>query len=379
MNADRVAAFRRVKRMVVKIGSSLLMGSSAQGLRVKFLGSLARQLKVLSDRGVTPLVVTSGAIAAGLHEMGWSARPKEIPRLQALAAVGQSNLMHAYETTFKRHGLKVAQLLLTWDDLSRRARYTNAKNTLAELLRNKVVPVVNENDTVAVEEIKFGENDTLAGLMAHLSESDLLVLLTDIDGLYDRDPRATDARLVTDVREWSEALETAAGGSRSAVGTGGMASKVRVAKRMFRSGLSTAILSGHARDGLLRLFAGETLGTFFHPTGKRMHARERWLAWGARPTCGVVVDDGAKRALLERKTSLLPSGVRGVKGHWELGDVIRIEDATGREIARGVSSFSSEDANRIKGLKSAQVVSTLGGDVAGELVNRDHLVLTGDL
>jgi glutamate 5-kinase len=380
MNEERIKSLRRVDRVVVKIGSSLLTGASAQGIRLGFLRSVARQLKILSDRGVTPLVVTSGAIAAGLSEMGWTRKPKEIPKLQALAAVGQSNLMQAYETTFRKVGLKVAQLLLTRDDLSNQVRYRNARNTLNELLKSKVVPIINENDTVAVDEIKFGDNDTLSVLVTHLAEAGALVILTDIDGVYDRDPRKdSSARLVHDVAGWDPGLEAAAGGSKSMVGTGGMASKVRAAKRMWKSGLPMAILSGEARNGLVRLFDGETIGTYFHPAGQRMHAQERWLAWGAQPKGSVKVDEGARKALVQKKTSLLPSGVRNVQGHWETGDVIAILGPDGCEVARGVSAYSSLETDRVKGMKSSEIPSVLGKPVAGELVHRDHLVIMEDL
>ncbi len=381
MREARLKTLGRVDRVVIKIGSSLLTGASAQGIKLPFLRSIARQLRVLSDRGVTPLVVTSGAIAAGLSEMGWGRKPKEIPKLQALAAIGQCNLMQAYETTFKRQGLKVAQLLLTREDLSNKKRYQNARNTLGELLDSGVVPVINENDTVAVDEIKFGDNDTLSVLVAHLAEADALVILTDIDGVYDRDPRKEpEARLVHDVPGWDPALEAAAGGSKSLVGTGGMASKVRAAKRMWKSGLPMAIVSGQAKDSLVRLFDGEKIGTFFHPTAdRRMHAQERWLAWGAQPKGSVTVDEGAQRALSQRKTSLLPSGVKGLKGHWEAGDVIRILGPSGEEVARGVCAFSSQETERIKGLRSSQLAATLGRTVAQELVHRDHLVIMEDL
>jgi glutamate 5-kinase len=274
----------------------------------------------------------------------------------------------------------VAQVLLTRDDLSQRSRYLNAKNTLSELLRHGLVPVINENDTVAVEEIKFGDNDTLAVLAAHLVEADLVVLLTDTDGLYDRDPRGDrEARLVHDVWDWDPALESAAGGSRSMVGTGGMLSKVKAAKQARKSGIPLAILGGEVRDVLVRFFKGEGLGTLFHAPGERMGSQERWLTWGSRPRGAVVVDDGARKALVERRMSLLPTGVKGVRGHWEAGEAVRIEDASGKEVARGVCSYSSEETDRIKGLRSADAARRLGRPGAGELVHRDRLVLMDEL
>jgi glutamate 5-kinase len=380
MNEARRKSLHTVDRVVVKIGSSLLTGASAQGIRLGFLRSMARQLKALSDRGITPIVVSSGAIAAGLSEMGWTHKPKEIPKLQALAAIGQCSLMQAYETTFRKSELKVAQILVTREDLSNKARYLNAHNTLNELLGSGVVPIINENDTVAVDEIKFGDNDTLSVLVTHVAQAGCLVILTDIDGVYDRDPRKdSSAKLVHDVMGWDPALESAAGDSKSLVGTGGMASKVRAAKRMWQSGLPMAILSGETVNGLVKLFDGETIGTFFHPAGHGMHAQERWLAWGALPKGTVVVDEGAHRALVQRKTSLLPSGVKGVKGHWETGDVIRILDLEGHEVARGVSGYSSQETDRVKGLKSSEISALLARKDVGELVHRDHMVIMEDL
>jgi glutamate 5-kinase len=289
--------------------------------------------------------------------------------------------MQAYETTFRKHGLKVAQILVTREDLSNKARYLNVHNTLNELLGSGVVPIINENDSVAVDEIKFGDNDTLSVLVTHVAQAGCLVILTDIDGVYDQDPRKdSSAKLVHDVMGWDPSLEAAAGGSKSLVGTGGMASKVRAAKRMWQSGLPMAILSGQAKNGLIKLFDGENIGTFFHPVGQQhMHAQERWLAWGALPKGTVVVDEGAHRALVQRKTSLLPSGVKGVKGHWETGDVIRVLDPEGHEVARGVSGFSSQETDRIKGLKSSEIATLLGRKNIVELVHRDHMVIMEDL
>jgi len=380
MIEQRKKHLSRSRRVVIKVGSSLLTGSKATGLQSGFIRNLARQIKTLQSDGRQCLVVTSGAIAFGLQEMGWDRRPREIPRLQALAAVGQSNLMQAYETAFGKVGLKVAQVLLTQDDLSDRNRYSNAHNTLEELFRYAIIPVVNENDTVVVQEIKFGDNDTLASLVAHLVEADLLVLLTDTKGLYRADPKVDpDAELIRDVFKWDPAIDQAAGRSGSLVGTGGMLTKVRAAKRMMRSGVPMVIAPGSTKDVLLKLFKGDAIGTFFHPVEKRMASRKRWLAWGVRAKGDVVVDEGARRALVERNTSLLPSGVRRTTGRWEAGEVVRILDIDQREIARGVANVSSQEMEKIKGLKTADAARTLGHNIPEEVIHRDNMVRTEEL
>lgn len=378
MGDERSKHLGRVKRLVVKVGSSLLSGAKGRGIRKPFLGHLAREIRALQDRGLQCIVVTSGAISEGLAEMGLPSRPKEIARLQALAAVGQSNLMHDYEVVFKRSGLKVAQLLLTREDLSSRVRYGNARNTLEELFRYGVVPVVNENDTVAVEEIKFGDNDTLATLVCHLSQADLLVLLTDADGLHTRDPRLDPgAELIREVRVIGPELERSAGPPQGPHGTGGMRTKLLAAKGMMASGIPMVIARGGTRHVLQRLLDGESLGTLFIPAAGRVGSRKRWLAWSVRPTGEVRVDEGACRALLERDSSLLPSGVKGILGHWEKGGVVDIAGPDGRKVARGICNHSSEELERIRGLKTQEAAARLGPGRPPEVVHRDNLVKLG--
>jgi len=375
MNAERMKHLSRVRRVVIKVGSSLLAGPEAGSVETRFIGRLARQIRELQAKGMHCLVVSSGAIAFGMHEMGLKRKPREIPKLQALAAVGQSNLMHAYETSFGRRGIKVAQVLLTQDDLSHRFRYSNARNTIEELFKNGIVPVVNENDTVIVEEIRFGDNDTLATLVSHLVGADLMVLLTDTDGLYRADPKIDPgAERVRDVLRWEAMFDHGAGAAGSEVGTGGMLTKVRAAKRMMRSGVAMAIVPGRARSVLSRLFAGEDVGTFFHPSEQRMTSRKRWLAWGVRTRGDVAVDEGARRALVERNTSLLPSGVKQVAGRWEAGDVVRIVGPDGREVARGIAGISAADLDRVKGMRTKEAASVLGRPVPDEVVHKDDMV-----
>ncbi len=375
MNRKRLESLGRVRRVVIKVGSSLLAGDRAAGVQTGFIQGLARQIRTLSGQGRQCLVVTSGAIAFGLQELGWDKRPKEIPKLQALAAVGQSSLMKAYVTAFARRRMKVAQVLLTQDDLSDRQRYSNARNTLEELFGEGIVPVVNENDTVVVQEIRFGDNDTLASLVAHLVEADLLVLLTDTEGLYREDPKVRpDADLIRDVVQWDPAFEQGAGRSGSMVGTGGMVTKVKAAKRMMQSGVPMVIAPGRVTDSVLRLFKGEPLGTFFHPGGRRMKSRKRWLSWAVKPRGEIVVDEGARKALLERNTSLLPGGVKHLTGHWSAGDVVRIVGPDGRGIAKGVAGLSSQELDQVKGKRTAEVPKILGYNVPEEVVHRDDLV-----
>lgn len=378
MEGERAGVLKGVRRVVVKVGSSLLTGPEARGLRTRFVTGLAAQIRALQEEGREAAVVTSGAIASGLAELGWRRRPVEVPRLQALAAVGQSNLMHAYESSFRRHGLKVAQVLLTHDDLSNRRRFTNARNTLTELFRSRIVPVVNENDTVAVREIKFGDNDELAALLCDLVDADLLVLLTDAEGLHWEDPRVNPrAGLVREVRQWSADLDRLAGAAGSRVGTGGMASKLAAARRLTAGGIPVAVAPGRCTRVLLRLLAGEPVGTLFHPRGPRLTARKRWLSGGVQPRGDLIVDEGAERALRERHTSLLPSGIREVRGHFAQGDPVRILGPGGREIGRGVTNYASSELEKIRGRRSQEIVEVLGYKMYDEAVHRDHMALGG--
>ncbi len=377
--SERKNHLSTVKRIVVKAGSSLLTDFTSKKIKIRFLTSLAKQVHALQIRGIQSVIVTSGAIAAGQFELGFRKRPKEMAQLQALAAVGQSRLMQAYGTTFQRFGMKVAQILLTREDLSDRVRYSNAHNTFMELFRHGIVPVVNENDTVAIEEIRFGDNDTLGVLVSHLCEADLLVLLTDKDGFFNEDPSLNPkATLISDVYRWNDLLERGAGKSVSKVGTGGMLTKIQAAKNMMRSGLPMVIANGANRLVLNRILDSENVGTFFHPSASKMTSRKRWLAWSVRPKGELVVDEGAERALTDRNKSLLPSGIRAVQGAWSRGDIVRILALDGREIAKGISNYSSKDVDLIKGLKTIEVFQKLGTGLAEEVVHRDNMVKTAD-
>jgi glutamate 5-kinase len=377
MTLERKTHLSKVKRVVIKIGSSLLTNTTKQTIQTSFLNHLAFQIKALQAKNIQCVVVTSGAIAAGLYQLKLKEKPKEIARLQALAAIGQSHLMHSYELAFKKNGLTVAQLLLTWDDLSHRNRYSNAHNTLNELFRYRIIPVINENDTVAVEEIKFGNNDTLGVLVTHLSESDLLILLTDTDGLFDEDPRLNPkAKLIHEVESLNADIEKKATSTRSLVGTGGMQTKVKSAKSMMQSGIPMIIANGKLKNVLTRILNAEPVGTFFYPAGVKMNSRKRWLAWGVRPSGEIRVDEGAQKAICERDKSLLPGGIRSIEGSWSVGEVVKVIGMNNQEIAKGIVNYSSGDLQLIKGLKTEQIVQKLGHKGTDEVIHRDNLVKT---
>jgi glutamate 5-kinase len=375
VNSERNRFLSPARRIVIKIGSSLLTDEKKREIRTLFLKRLAEQVHALQQRGIQCLIVTSGAIAAGLYVMGKKERPKEIAQLQALAAVGQSDLMNAYKTMFKGFGLKVAQILLTREDLADRNRYSNAHHTVIELFRHHIVPVVNENDTVAVEEIKFGNNDTLGVLVAHLCEADLLILLTDTDGFFDEDPRLNpQAKLIPEVYHLDGGMEKNATKSKSMVGTGGMKTKIQAAKSMMQSGTPMIIANGNEKNVLLKIMGCETVGTFFHPSVQKMNSRKRWLAWSVRPKGDIVVDEGAKKALLEQGKSLLPTGVKMILGKWDQGDIVRIVDAGKQGIAKGIVNFSSMELDQIKGLKTSEIPFKLGRKTSDEVIHRDNMV-----
>lgn len=377
MVLDRKMHLSKVKRVVIKIGSSLLTNTAKKSIQTSFLNHLALQIKTLQQKKIQCVVVTSGAIAAGFYQLKLKEKPKEISRLQALAAIGQSNLMHSYVQTFKRQNLNVAQLLLTWDDLSHRNRYSNAHNTLKELFQYNIIPVVNENDTVAVEEIKFGDNDTLGVLVTHMSESDLLIILTDTDGLYDEDPRLNPkAKLIHEVERLSAEIERSATNSRSLVGTGGMQSKIKSAKRMMQSGIPMVIANGKVKNVLTKIMNAEKAGTFFYPSNGKMNSRKRWLAWGVKSSGEILVDEGAQKAICDKGKSLLPGGIRSLEGNWSAGEVVKIIGIEHQEIARGVANYSSTDLELIKGLKTGQIAEKLGRKSADEVVHRDNMVKT---
>ena len=368
-------ALPAARRVVVKVGSAVL--TAEDGLDLAAIAELSRQISSLWDQGREVILVSSGAVAAGMRRMGIAKKPAVMREKQAVAAVGQGALIRKYEKAFEEHGKTVAQVLLAGYDLSRRVSYLNARNTLQTLLSWKVTPIINENDTVATEELKFGDNDNLSAMMAHLLDADALVILTDIDGLYTSDPRTDpSARLVPELScTGKKGRDIVCAGSGSAVGTGGMASKVAAAKKATDAGIPVAITNGKKPGTLLSVLSGETCGTFFPPSEKRMARRQCWLAWAARPKGVLVVDEGAEKALVTGKKSLLPVGVKEVSGVFSEGSPVAVKAQNGKIIAKGLSSFSSADILRIMGKPSSMIEEILGGRQHDEVVHRDNLVL----
>jgi glutamate 5-kinase len=362
------------KRWVVKIGSALLT-QDGKGLSRETLAPWVEQMATLSKQGIEVVLVSSGAVAEGMSRMGWSKRPHNLHELQAAAAIGQMGLIRTYEACFRRHDMHTAQVLLTHEDLADRKRYINARTTLRTLLSLGVVPVVNENDTVATDELRFGDNDTLAALVANLIEADLLILLTDQEGLYDSDPRINkDATLVSQQRIDSPQLDQIAGGSSSALGLGGMITKVRAARQAGRSGTATIIAAGRREGVLPQILNGDNIGTLLTPTQEKQAARKRWLA-GQRVRGHLTLDDGAVRVLKESGRSLLSVGVIDVAGEFVRGAVVTCQDSSGKEIARGLVNYNSQETSRIKGKASSEIETILGYVDEDELIHRDNLVI----
>jgi len=368
------ASLKSARRVVVKIGSALLT-RDGQGLNSDGIQNWVGQVAQFRARGVEMLLVTSGAVAAGMQRLGRPRRPHALHELQAMAAVGQMNLVQVYESAFQRHGLHTAQVLLTHDDLANRKRYLNSRSTLRTLLGLGVVPVVNENDTVATEEIRFGDNDTLAALVTNLVEADLLLILTDQKGLYDRDPRQdTDAKLVAEGIAGDKQLLSMAGGS-GALGRGGMRTKLLAAEKAAHSGASTVIASGREENVIVRILSGEVVGTHLKAQQGRVAARKQWLAGHAHAAGGLKLDAGAVRVIRESGKSLLPVGVKAIEGTFTRGEVVSCLDPEGNEVARGLVNYSSEEAARIIGHASDKIESILGYVDEPELIHRDNLIV----
>lgn len=371
----RTSILKKVKRIVIKIGSRVLTGDE-NGLDHAFIARLAAETASLRQQGRQVIIVSSGAVAAGKRELGIEGRPKSIPQKQAAAAIGQSRLMRAYEEDFGRFGHKVAQILLTRDDLANRRRFLNARATLDTLLDFGVIPVINENDTVVVDEIKFGDNDNLSALVTNLAEAHLLVILTDIDGFYDSDPRANpDAKLIHLVKSITRETERAAGDSGSSVGTGGMVTKLAAAKKAGQFGVPTLMLNGTVPGILTEAFAGREVGSLFLPVRESLNRRKHWIAHTLRPSGRVIVDDGARAVLSRQGKSLLPSGVIRVEGEFDRGACVRVCGADGAEIARGVVDYSHAEIERILGHRSNEIEAILGYKYGDEIIHRDNLVV----
>ena len=367
---------RNAKRLVVKVGSSLVT-NEGRGLDADAIGQWCEQLATLVKDGREVIMVSSGAIAEGMNRLGWSARPKAIHELQAAAAVGQMGLVQMYETKLRENGIGSAQVLLTHADLADRERYLNARSTFMTLLQLGVVPVINENDTVVNDEIKFGDNDTLGALVANLVEADALVILTDQKGLYTADPRKDPAaRFVREGKAGDVTLEAMAGGAGSSIGSGGMITKILAAKRAARSGASTVIAWGREPRALIRLMQGESIGTLLVAQTQKLQARKQWMADHLQMRGSVTVDAGAASKVRDEGKSLLPIGMTRVDGEFSRGDVIAIRDAGGAEIARGLANYSSSEARLICRKASSEFEKLLGYTGEPEMLHRTNLVLS---
>ena len=365
------------KRWVIKIGSALLT-KPGEGLDVDRIRWLSGEIAELRNQGKEIVLVTSGSVAAGMQRLGWRKRPHALHQLQAAASVGQMGLIHAYATACEQHGIHTAQILLTHSDLADRGRLLNARSALHTLLEMGILPVVNENDTIATDEIRFGDNDTLAAMTANLVEADVLVILTDQDGLFDSDPRLNpNARMLAASAANNPNLDGMAGDSKGELGRGGMATKLAAARRAARSGATTVILSGKHPLNLRHLAAGQGVGTLLWPDIKPIKARQQWLAGHLVPKGRLMLDDGAVAVIKQQGRSILPVGVRQVDGQFTRGELVLCTDLQGREVARGLVNYSADEAVRIMGQPSQAIQSLLGYVDEPELIHRDNLVVTG--
>jgi len=374
-SVSRKDLLKSVKRIVVKVGSGVL--TETKGLNMAVIDDLTAEICALRQKGIEIILVSSGAIASGLKKMGFSKRPQSVSQQQAVAAVGQSRLMMAYEEAFGRHGQKVAQILLTRDDLNHRRRYLNARNTIFTLLSWQIVPIINENDTVVVDEIEFGDNDNLGAMVTNLTESHFLVNLTNIDGLFDKDPYIhNDAKLIRVVKKVDQKVMRYASSIPGFLGTGGMVSKIRAAQKVALGGIPTVIANG-LKPGILRqIFLGKDEGTLFLPRKVPLCSRKHWIVFTKSPKGEIVIDRGAEKAIVEHGKSLLPSGIKEVRGRFSLGDSVLLMNKSGKEVAVGMVNYHSGDVKKIMGVKTAEITSRLGFKHDDEVMHRDNLVLT---
>lgn len=364
-----------MKKLVIKIGSNIL-ADSKEGLNIKRISSLVREISSIHDSDYDIAIVSSGAIAAGMKKLGLKKRPIDIKLKQAAAAVGQSSLIWAYEKCFNEFNKKVAQILLTGEDFSDRKRYINSKNTIYTLFSYKIIPIINENDTVAIDEIKFGDNDNLAALVSILIEADRLIILSDVEGLYTADPKYDhSAKLINYVDEITDSIEEIAGGSSSLFGTGGMYSKLLAAKKATEYGVTVNIINGK-KEGLLKsIIEGKTIGTTIKPKKEKISSRKMWIAYGCKTKGSIKIDDGAVKAILEGGKSLLPSGIVSVEGSFDIGDAVYCVNTNGEKIAKGLVNYSSIELEKIKGEKTKDIEKILGYKYSDEAIHRDNLVI----
>lgn len=372
-----IAERRRIeaKRLVVKIGTYTLSEAGVRLNRERLRG-LTEEIAALRKKGYEVILVSSGAIAAGAELLGLEGRPRDIPSLQAASSVGQGLLLHLYMSSFAEHGILVGQVLFTQYDFAHRRQYLNARNTFRRLLEQGVVPLVNENDAVAVEEIRFGDNDRLAALVAVLTEADLLVMLSDIKGFYTADPKNDRrARLISEVERITPEMVKAAGKEREEHSSGGMAAKLEAARIATISGIGVVVAEGRERGVLAAILEGKKEGTYFHPRKKRLRGQKHWIAYGARPVGTITIDRGARDALLHEGKSLLPAGVLDCRGSFAPGDAVEVVDEEGKVIARGLCELSSAELNEVKGMRTREATRRLGGEKVEEVIHRDYLVV----
>ncbi len=374
ISEDRRKSLARVKRVVVKVGTNLVIGHGTPENRTWLL-HFVQDMVNLQKRGIEVVIVSSGAIGAGMHMLGIARRPQVMPIKQACAAVGQSQIMQLYERLFRRHKVRVGQVLLTTEDLWNRNRYLNLRNTINALLELGVMPIINENDSIAVREIKVGDNDTLSAHVTNFVEADLLVILSDIDGLYSADPKKNpSASLIREVRQITPAIRKCCGGKGSEASVGGMRTKMAAAAIVTRSGEMMIIANGF-KDRVADLLAGKNAGTLFHPAARGLSSRKRWIAFSQKTNGSIVVDDGGAAALIQKKKSLLPVGVRGIEGVFKRGDLVAVRNLRNEVIGRGIANYSSEQVEAIKGRRSNEIASILGQMDYEEVIHRDNLAI----
>jgi len=373
MEMRRERYLKNPKRLVFKIGTSTLTHSTGL-LDLNRIENIVRQLTNVHNKGIEIVLVSSGAIGAGMGKLGLKTRPKTIPEKQAAAAVGQGVLLHMYEKLFSEYGKTVAQILLTKEDILNRKRFLNARNTFFTLFNQGVIPIVNENDAVAVDEIKFGDNDTLSAMVTSLVEGDLLVLLSDIDGLYDSNPKENkDAKLISYVDDITDEIKEAAGGAGTSFGTGGMITKIKSAEIAVSSGASMIIVNGSLPNIINEILECKNVGTFFQANQNPMQSRKCWIAYNTLTKGEITIDDGAREALVEHRKSLLPAGITSVEGLFEKGDIVLIVDSLGNEVARGITNYNSSEIDMIKGCNTALIEERIGYKSYDEVVHADNL------
>ncbi len=377
MSAERKEIIKNAKRILIKIGSGVLTGEN--GLDLTIIENIVDEIASLTKEGYQFVVVSSGAIASGRHRMGFQHKLQSLPEKQAAAAIGQGRLMRVYSNAFGRHDLVVAQMLLTMSDLTERTRFLNTRNTLNTLLEWGVIPIINENDTVAVEEIKFGDNDNLASMMANIMEANILINLTNTDGLYDRNPKEKKkSKLIPLVKDITDEIEKAASSEADPVGMGGMKSKVIAARKVTAFGIPFIIVPGKKEGILHEVFSGKNVGTLFLPMEEHLKSKKHWIAFTLRSRGKLIIDDGATKAITRQGKSLLPGGVLGVEGDFSVGDPVSCLDGNGQVFAKGLVNYSSQDIDKIKGLKTTKIKQVLGSHPYDEIIHRDNMAVSKD-